>query len=542
MIIKPSSPGQGGPALARYLMTGKNEHAEVLELRNMDAPSLQAALYRMDALGKGSQCRAHALHIQMRAAPGERLSASHWQEAADRVTALFDMERHQAALVLHHQPDGCTHAHLVLNRVHPETLIAADVWRSKKKCIDLSRQLEKEWGLRQVSSQSKNRHRDCYSKAARNEAEQARRQGAHAADLQEHIRQLWEHSPNGLAFADALEAEGYQLAQGDRRAYVVLDPHGGTYSVGQRTTGAKAREVREKLGDLDPATVPTITEGRRLLAERQAEQKQQRRQGKGEARAQSQPTPAPAPAPAPEQAKTQTLTPEQTPATKPAPEQAPAVSWWTAASQRAALNPKVALPLHCLSAAPRPTGPRATRRAQWEEAAAKRLQGLRNWQALEREQQARRFTEEAKLERGDAVKAFNTQQRDTLTNLLYKEQAEALAGEMQRQQAQRERWDKPTQRTERRQAPRTYPPPGFKAWLSALFTAKAAKPAPTPQPARPLSPAEAIEALENVSRLARVMREREERQRREREEEREAGRSIVDDWLDAHFRKGNTPR
>ncbi len=74
--------------------------------------------------------------------------------------------------------------------------------------------------------------------------------------------------------------------------------------------------------------------------------------------------------------------------------------------------------------------------------------------------------------------------------------------------------------------------------------AKAAGPAPSPKqpPARPLSPAEAIEALENASRLARVMREREERQRREREEEREAGRSIVDDWLDAHFRKGNTPR
>ena len=212
MIIKPSRPGQGGPALARYLTEGKNEHAEVLELRNMDAPSLQAALFDMDMLAHGSQCRAHALHIQMRAAPGERLSASHWQEAADRVTALFGMEQHQAALVLHHQPDGCTHAHLVLNRVHPETLIAADLWRSKKKCIDLSRELEKEWGLRQVSSQSKNRHRDCYSKDARNEAEQARRTGANAHDIREHVRWLWEQSPNGEAFALALEEEGYQLA------------------------------------------------------------------------------------------------------------------------------------------------------------------------------------------------------------------------------------------------------------------------------------------------------------------------------------------
>ena len=39
-----------------------------------------------------------------------------------------------------------------------------------------------------------------------------------------------------------------------------------------------------------------------------------------------------------------------------------------------------------------------------------------------------------------------------------------------------------------------------------------------------------------------VMREREERQRREREEEREAGRSIVDDWLDGMFKKSDGPR
>lgn len=523
MIIKPSHPGQGGPALARYLMTGKNEHAEVLELRNMDAPSLQAALFDMDMLARGSQCRAHALHIQMRAAPGERLSASHWQEAADRVTALFGMEQHQAALVLHHQPDGCTHAHLVLNRVHPETLIAADVWRSKKKCIDLSRELEKEWGLRQVSSQSQHRHRDCYSKAARQEMEQARRQGANVHDIREHVRWLWEQSPNGEAFALALEEEGYQLAKGDRRAYVVLDPHGGTYSLGQRTTGAKAREVREKLGDLDPASVPDITEGRRLLTERQAEQKQQQRQGKGEARAQSQPTPEPTQEPAPQP--------------KPGPEPSPAVSWWTAASQRAALN----------TPAPRfYASPRAERRDRWEQAAAKRLQGLRNWQALEREQQARRFTEAAKLERGEAVKAFNTQQRHDLTNLLYKEQAEALAAELQRQQERRERWDKPTQRQESR--PRTYPPQGFKAWLSGLFRAKAAKPAPSPQqaapqPARPLVDAEPPEQKKTPEEsLLESLRKQEQEREEAKRQHKGRGRSPMGDLLDAHFRKSNGPR
>ena len=549
MIIKPSRPGQGGPALARYLMEGKNEHAELVELRNMDAPSLQAALFDMDMLaGESRQCRNHALHIQMRAAPGERLSADHWREAADRVTALFGMEAHQAALVLHHQQDGCTHAHLVLNRVHPETLIAADVWRSQKKCIDLSRTLEQEWGLRQLDSQNKHPQRD-YSKAGQKETEQARRTGENVHDIREHVRWLWEQSANGPAFAAALEEEGYQLAKGDRRGYVVLDSHGSPYSLGSRTTGAKAREVREKLGDLDPANVPDIEQARRLLSERQAERRQQQRQGKGEARAQSQPTPEPAPdlpaawwqaaskraeqaRTAPEQAPEPAPRPEPTPepaapapTPAPAPAPSPTAAWLDAANKRAELH----------TPAPRfYASPRAERRDRWEDAAAKRLQRLRNWQALEREQQQRRFTEAAKLERGDAVKAFNTQQRHDLTHLLYKEQAEALAAELQRQQERREQWDKPTQRREPR--PRTYPPRGFKSWLVGLFTAKVATPAPTPQPARPLADAEPSKAPEES------LRERLETQEEERKEEKRQhkgrARSPVDDLLGGYFRKG----
>ena len=171
MMVKARA-GHGGPALARYLMDGKNEHAELLELRNMDAPSFKAALFDMDMLARGSQCHAHALHVQMRAAPGERLSASHWREACDRYAEAFGMEQHQAAVILHHQPDGATHAHFVFNRVHPVTLKAADLWRNYAKHKTLAREMEKDWGLRQVSSQKRDRSRD-YSNAGQQETEQA---------------------------------------------------------------------------------------------------------------------------------------------------------------------------------------------------------------------------------------------------------------------------------------------------------------------------------------------------------------------------------
>ncbi len=279
MIVKARA-GTGGPALTRYLAGGKNESAQLLELRNLDAPSLQAAVFDMDGLARGSACRNHALHVQMRAASGEHLTPDQWRAACDRYAEAFGLAQHQAAIVLHHQQDGTTHAHFVFNRVHPETLKAAHLSNNYYRHKELARQMERDWSLQQVPDRKRAQARD-YSQAGQKETEQARRQGQNVHDIREHVRQLWENSANGREFAGALEAEGYQLARGDKRNYVVLDATGSPYSLGSRTTGAKAREVREKLSDLDPAKVPDITQARRLLEERQAERKQQReRQGK----------------------------------------------------------------------------------------------------------------------------------------------------------------------------------------------------------------------------------------------------------------------
>ena len=142
------------------------------------------------------------------------------------------------------------------------------------------------------------------------------------------------------------------------------------------------------------------------------------------------------------------------------------------------------------------------------------------------------------------MKAFNSPQRDDLTTRLDKEQAEALAGELQRQQERREQWDKPTRHPERRQAPRTYPPRSFKSWLSALFTARAAKPAPspqqaTPQPARPLADAEPPEQKKTPEEsLLESLRKQEQEREEAKRQHKGRGRSPMGDLLDAHFRKG----
>ena len=483
MIVKGRT-GTGGPALARYLESAKNDHVELLELRNMDAPSLKAALYQMDALAKGSQCQKHALHVQMRAAKGERLTASHWREAVNRYAEEFGMQEHQSAVVLHHQQDGCTHCHIVFNRVHPETLKAADLWQNYPKHKELARQMEQDWGLRQVSSEKQGRKRN-YSDKGQGETEQAQRAGESVHDLRERIRHAWETAENGETFAAALEAKGFTLAQGNRRDFVAVDRHGHPYSIGARTTGARAAKVRAKLADLTPAKVPTLEAvriGQQEAAARRQQELEAQRQQEAAAPQKPQTTPLKAPAILPQMparpAQTRGEGPQVPSQASPPPR--PASDWQKVQEKPA----EPARPLY----APTPGG----RLARWKAAAVEKVSRLIDGFSKDYEQQQKGFDRAANLERGEAVKGFNDIQRHDTTKALLDAQAATLAAEMQRQQEEREQieakrvWEAyqaeqratlEAQQKAREEAARRYRDKGFKTHLREELTRQRQQPA-----------------------------------------------------------------
>lgn len=75
----------------------KNEHAEVLEFRNMEAPSLKAAIFDMDMIAAESRTKNHAYHVQMRAAPASLISRHLVAESIIRCLALTCvMSKHYA--------------------------------------------------------------------------------------------------------------------------------------------------------------------------------------------------------------------------------------------------------------------------------------------------------------------------------------------------------------------------------------------------------------------------------------------------------------
>lgn len=83
------------------------------------------------------------------------------------------------------------------------------------------------------------------------------------------IQECWKGSDTKTAFETALRENGFFLAQGDRRGFVVLDVHGEIYSL-SRLSGAKAKELKARLGN--PKDLPTVEERKIWLSERMTDQ------------------------------------------------------------------------------------------------------------------------------------------------------------------------------------------------------------------------------------------------------------------------------
>jgi hypothetical protein len=91
--------------------------------------------------------------------------------------------------------------------------------------------------------------------------------GTGIAGIREAIRACWDAADNGRSFMTALAAHGLVLARGERCDFVIVDHAGGLHALSKRITGATAAEIRTRLADLDPATLPTVSQAKTQQAE-----------------------------------------------------------------------------------------------------------------------------------------------------------------------------------------------------------------------------------------------------------------------------------
>jgi len=266
-MIAKGNPHNDGPYLARYLaaLSEGNEIAELAELRGFATKNVFDAFALGQLMAEGTRCQQPFFHVQVRLPRGEELSREQWQKVADRIERQLGFNEQPRAVVFH-QKKGAEHMHLVFSRIDQDTMHAIDPGLYKRKLKQVCRKLEIEMGLQRVKND-----RDPDEKtqpAARPEYEQSRRLKTDVKAIRETIRDCWDRSDSGRSFVAALDEKGFVFARGDRRDFVIVDHKGGYHALSKRIIGLTVKEARDRLADIDAASLPSIAEAKALQRER----------------------------------------------------------------------------------------------------------------------------------------------------------------------------------------------------------------------------------------------------------------------------------
>jgi len=283
MIIKGKARTNGGQLaayLADYLTAEKNERVEVLQIRGSSFPDMHRSFCSWEAEAKKGRCEKPLWHAQISPDPKEFMTREQHLEAVNILERHLCLTGQPRAVVFHKNDKGREHIHVVWSRIRREEQLAPDTRgkirrmkvgsaisdkASKHRNCEAAREIEERFGLRKIATpkfanqdKTKTRkERREQSKAAPNQRDfnQAKRSGIDPREVARDVRECWQMADSGKAFRTALFERDYILCLGDRRDYVVVDRSGTIHSASRRA-GVKLDDMRERLKDLDPASIP----------------------------------------------------------------------------------------------------------------------------------------------------------------------------------------------------------------------------------------------------------------------------------------------
>ena len=229
------SRGSGFGGLVRYLVHGDREEEPDPErvvwtaVRNMptENPELSAAIMRATSEMNERGVEKPVWHMSLSWHPEDDPSREQMQDAAERVLEKLGISEHQAVLVAHGDTDHA-HVHIVVNRVHPETLKVWKGWQDMVKVERVLRVLEKERGLvatpghhgRLPGQQAPDRTQG----RTRGEEQQSRREGLEpwSERMREALRPHFRESQSWGELSQRIAEHGVRL-QKKGRGLVVTD-------------------------------------------------------------------------------------------------------------------------------------------------------------------------------------------------------------------------------------------------------------------------------------------------------------------------------
>ncbi|MEM9279991.1 MAG: hypothetical protein AAGA76_15600, partial [Pseudomonadota bacterium] len=253
MILKGAQRG-GAKKLAMHLLnTDDNDFVEVHEVSGFLSDDVTGAFKEAQAIAKGTKCDQPFFSVALNPPQDASVTVEMFEVAVDQVAEMNGLTG-QPRVIVFHEKEGRRHAHAVWSRIDAETMTAKNLPHFKNRLQSVSRDLflEHQWkiplGLRDRSLRSP-------TNVTLAEWQAAKRRGKNAIDQKKLIQQCWSISDGKAGFQAALRDHGYILAKGNRRGHVVVCHDGEVLAVA-RSTGLRAKAVRERLGE--PDNLPSV--------------------------------------------------------------------------------------------------------------------------------------------------------------------------------------------------------------------------------------------------------------------------------------------
>lgn len=289
MILK-GNQRAGGQQLAAHLMNSfDNERVEVADVRGAIADDLSGAFEEWEAQSRGTKCKKYIYSFS--ASPDQsqgHLTREQYLELLDRTERSLNLVGQPRAVVFHEKKDKDgvprEHCHAVWSRIDTEKMKAVQIAHDRLKLRTVAREFARDHGLELPEGMKKDGKRDRFNERARQEnladRQQKERTGISKAERMADIATCWKETGNGAAFVKALESKGYFLAQGDRRAFVVVDLHGEVHSLPRQLAGvAKSKDLKDRLAGYPLEKLPDV-ETAREFAKKQRERYKNQEQDK----------------------------------------------------------------------------------------------------------------------------------------------------------------------------------------------------------------------------------------------------------------------
>ncbi len=260
MILEGNARG-GAKNLALHLMKDENDHITVHELRGFMSERLLPALNEIHAVSRGTKAKKFLFSLSLNPPETEKVNTADFIDAIERVESKLALNEQPRAIVFH-EKQGRRHCHAVWSRIDSGQMKAIPLPFYKMNLQDVSRELyfDHGWTMPKGFISKNERSPDNFTLA---QWQQAKRIGKDPKAITATIRDCWAASDNQASFQNSLKEQGYILAQGSRRSFVVVDQSCETYAV-PKWLGLRVKEVRARLAH--PENLPTTQQAKEDIA------------------------------------------------------------------------------------------------------------------------------------------------------------------------------------------------------------------------------------------------------------------------------------